>query len=88
MLKELTETTILSNLSTRALYEVHNECDFENPLWKESDFKVLIVRLSPFLDVERSTPHSLLYKEIRASFKNAYIDFSFFPLDIDRKIFI
>lgn len=88
MLKELSETTIVPNLSTRALYEAHNERDFENPLWKESDFKILIVRLSPFIDVERSTPHSLLYKEIRSSFKNAYIDFSFFPREKDRKLFI
>ncbi len=58
----------------------------ENPLWPESGLRVLIVRLSPFRDVQSSTPHLLLFREIRREVKDAYVDFAFFPEAADRAL--
>jgi len=41
--------------------------------------RFLIVRLSPFRDVERSTPHQFLFREVKAALPGACIDFDFFP---------
>ncbi|MEW5814214.1 MAG: radical SAM protein [Spirochaetota bacterium] len=57
---------------------------FRNPPWDESDFRVLIIRLSPFRDVERSTPHLFLASSVRASVPSAFIDMCFFPVYRDR----
>ncbi len=50
-----------------------------NPPWAEASSRFLVVRLSPFRDVERSTPHQFLYRELRAAMPHACIDFDFFP---------
>jgi hypothetical protein len=52
---------------------------FGNPSWEESDCRVLILRLSPFADVERSTPHLFLAREVRAALPRAFIDMAFLP---------
>jgi hypothetical protein len=52
---------------------------FGNPGWEAAGFHVLVVRLSPFSDVERSTPHLLLASEVRAALTDAYIDMAFLP---------
>lgn len=62
----------------------YHEQSFSNPLWDKAKARFLIVRLSPFRDVERSAPHGFLYREIRAAMPDAYIDFSFFPVTRDR----
>jgi hypothetical protein len=41
--------------------------------------RVLLVRLSPWKDVDRSTPHWFLYDAIRRASDTAFIDWSFFP---------
>ena len=44
------------------------------------------MRLSPFSDVERSTPHLFLAREIRAAFPDAYIDMAFLPAAGDARL--
>jgi len=73
-------------LSVDALYSAHGERDFSNPAWDDADARFLIVRLSPFRDVERSTPHEFLYREARAAMPGAYLDFCFFPTLRDRAV--
>jgi hypothetical protein len=68
------------------LYAAHSERDFNNPSWEEATTRFLIVRLSPFRDVERSTPHEFLYREVRQALPGAYIDFGFFPTTRDRAV--
>lgn len=77
-----------ASLSLDPLYQAHDELAFGNPHWSEarSGSRFLIVRLSPFRDVQRSTPHEFLYREIRRALPGAYIDFSFFPTARDRTI--
>jgi hypothetical protein len=57
-----------------------------NPNWTDASARVLVVRLSPFSDVERSTPHLVLFSECRKALPDAYIDFSFLPGRSDREI--
>lgn len=56
---------------------------FANPGWEESAFRLLVLRLSPFRDVERSTPHLVLAREVRAEAPNAFIDMAFLPCPAD-----
>jgi len=71
-------------LALGSLYAAHGERDFGNPAWEEAQGRFLVVRLSPFRDVERSTPHLVLHREIRDALPGAYVDFSFFPAARDR----
>jgi radical SAM superfamily enzyme YgiQ (UPF0313 family) len=59
---------------------------FGNPGWAESSMRVLILRLSPFADVERSTPHLFLAREARGACADAYIDMAFLPAEADARI--
>jgi radical SAM superfamily enzyme YgiQ (UPF0313 family) len=52
---------------------------FGNPPWEASDLRLLILRLSPFRDVQSSTPHLFLAQAARQGVPGAYIDFAFFP---------
>ena len=69
------------------LYCPHPNPTFHNPVFERACFRVLIVRLSPFRDVDRSTPHLFLYQAVRRALPDAYIDMAFFPLQHDRQIF-
>ncbi len=60
---------------------------FSNPEFENAAFRVLIVRLSPFRDVDRSTPHLFLYQAVRRAMPEAYIDLAFFPPVHDRARF-
>ncbi len=73
-----------ASLSQRALYLCHGEPDFSNPSWQEARLRVLIARLSPFRDVERSSPHLFLARELRDELPDAFLDFSFLPQARDR----
>lgn len=75
-----------ASLSTDALYAAHGETAFGDPDWAAAEARFLVVRLSPFRDVERSTPHEFLYREARAAMPGAYIDFCFFPTKRDRAV--
>ena len=72
------------SLSMDSLYRAHGERDFGNPAWDGALARFLVVRLSPFRDVERSTPHLFLYREIRQAMPDAYVDFAFLPTARDR----
>ena len=52
---------------------------FENPEWEKSAFRALILRLSSFRDVQRSTPHLFLAREARRGAPDSYIDMAFLP---------
>ncbi|HPE93839.1 MAG TPA: hypothetical protein PLQ90_08655 [Sphaerochaeta sp.] len=52
----------------------------------DGDFTVCIVRLSPFNDIERSSPHIFLYHECRAVLPAASIDFAWFPTARERQL--
>lgn len=57
-----------------------------NPRWAEATRHILIVRLSPWKDVEQSTSHIVLFTETRRRLPRAYIDFAFLPSAADRKL--
>ena len=57
---------------------------FENPPFEQAEARVLIVRLSPFRDVDRSTPHLFLFQAARRALPGAFVDFAFFPPRHDR----
>jgi hypothetical protein len=59
---------------------------FGNPPWEQASLHVLVVRLSPFSDVERSTPHLFLAQEVRAAAPDAYVDFAFLPCEQDAHV--
>ncbi|MGB4586764.1 MAG: radical SAM protein [Rectinemataceae bacterium] len=60
--------------------------DMANPVWDKAAARILIVRLSPWRDVDVSTPHLVLFDEIRRVMPDAFVDFAFLPTQGDRKI--
>ena len=58
---------------------------FANPTWDDARPRVLILRLSPFRDVARSSTHVLLARELRAVLPHAWIDMAFLPLRPDAR---
>jgi hypothetical protein len=59
---------------------------FGNPPWEDAACRVLILRLSPFADVQRSTPHLFLFREARAALPAGFIDMAFLPHPSDARI--
>ncbi len=59
-----------------------------NPDWTDAEAKILIVRLSPIRDVDRSSSHSILFSEVRAALSGAFVDFAFFPDRGDRELIV
>lgn len=57
-----------------------------NPAFEEASSRILIVRLSPWKDVDRSQAHLFLFSEARTALPGAFIDFSFFPEKADREL--
>jgi radical SAM superfamily enzyme YgiQ (UPF0313 family) len=60
---------------------------FGNPTFAEASFRLLIARLSPFSDVNRSLPHLFLFQEARRAVPDAFIDMAFFPARAERDWF-
>lgn len=60
--------------------------DMRNPSWESASSRILIVRLSPFKDVEGSSSHLVLFAESRRALPDAFIDFAFFPDSRDRAV--
>ena len=60
---------------------------FNNPDFQNGAYRVLIVRLSPFRDVDRSIPHLFLFQEVRRALPRAFIDMAFFPSPVERTSF-
>jgi radical SAM superfamily enzyme YgiQ (UPF0313 family) len=54
--------------------------------WTEASLRVLVLRLSPYRDVDRSTPHLFLARAVRAAVPGAWLDFCFFPPEADRRL--
>jgi hypothetical protein len=52
---------------------------FDNPPFDLAPYRVLIVRLSPLRDVDRSTPHLFLFQEVRRALPGAFVDMAFMP---------
>ena len=48
--------------------------------------RVLVLRLSPFEDVQRSTPHLFLAAEVRAALPDAFVDMAFLPRPADARL--
>ncbi|MCX7590266.1 MAG: radical SAM protein, partial [Kiritimatiellae bacterium] len=61
---------------------------YANPKFDEASVRVLIVRLSPFRDVESSISHLFLFDAVRRAEPRAFIDFVFFPPRHDRKLLL
>jgi len=60
---------------------------FSNPDFQAASYRVLIVRLSPFRDVDRSISHLFLFQEVRRVLPRAFIDLAFFPSVGQRGLF-
>jgi radical SAM superfamily enzyme YgiQ (UPF0313 family) len=60
---------------------------FDNPDFEVASYRVLIVRLSLFRDVDRSIPHLFLFQEVRRALPGAFIDMAFFPAAGERVLF-
>ncbi|MGC9347767.1 MAG: B12-binding domain-containing radical SAM protein [Anaerolineae bacterium] len=74
-----------SLLQQANLFRPSSNLTFENPVFETAPFRVLIVMLSPFRDVSRSTPHLFLFQAVRAAVPEAFVDMAFFPPEHDRK---
>jgi radical SAM superfamily enzyme YgiQ (UPF0313 family) len=59
---------------------------FANPPWDSSPLRALVLRLSPYRDVDRSTPHLFLAQAVREAEPQAYLDFCFLPTGADRRL--
>jgi len=59
--------------------------DMANPRFEDARCKILIVRLSPYRDIEVSYSHLVLFDESRRALQDAFIDFAFLPPSQDRK---
>ena len=53
---------------------------FGNPAWADADQRVLVVRLSSFRDVDRSSTHLVLARELRLGLPRVFVDLAFLPV--------
>ena len=73
-------------LAQAPLYRPRRNSTFRNPEFAAASARVLIVRLSPFQDVDRSLPHLFLADAARRAAPAAYVDFAFLPPAPDRRL--
>jgi radical SAM superfamily enzyme YgiQ (UPF0313 family) len=59
---------------------------FSNPAWADAELRVLVVRLSSFRDVDRSSTHLVLARELRRDLPGAFVDLAFLPVPEDRAL--
>lgn len=60
---------------------------WDNPEWDAAQVRILYVRLSPWRDVQRSSPHLFLYSLMRKTLESsAFGDFAFFPSYQERNL--
>jgi hypothetical protein len=59
---------------------------FANPAWSEAGLRALVVRLSSFRDVDRSSTHLVLARELRRGLPDAFVDLAFLPVPEDRAL--
>lgn len=77
-----------ARMQQSALFAPRPDPTFGNPDFAAAPLRVLIVRLSPFRDVDRSTSHLFLFDAVRRAAPRAYVDFVFFPPAHDRRLLI
>jgi len=82
----LTRKQVLSLKQAEAFLPFANPT-FNNPEFQDASYRVLIVRLSSFRDVDRSIPHLFLFQEVRRALPRAFIDMAFFPTAETRTAF-
>ena len=59
---------------------------WDNPSWEAASVRFLFVRLSPWQDIQRSSPHLFLYSLMRKTLgPAAFGDFAFLPSRFERK---
>ena len=75
-----------SLLQQSSLFRPGADPTFGNPSFGDAGLRVLIVRLSPYRDVDRSTPHLFLHQAVRRAEPSAYIDMAFLPPRADRDL--
>ena len=80
----LPEDILDSLLGRRAFIPAVVE-DLDNPPWDEAPQRILIVRLSGFRDIQKSSSHLVLFAEARRALPRAFVDFSFLPERQERK---
>ncbi|MCX6997519.1 MAG: hypothetical protein NTV49_10645 [Kiritimatiellaeota bacterium] len=73
-------------LQQAALYWPRPNPGWGNPPWSAAGLKLMIIRLSSFRDVDRSTPHLFLADAARRGASEAFVDFAFFPPPRDRQL--
>jgi len=73
-------------LSSEALFLPFANPTFNNPDFHDASYRVLIVRLSPFRDVDRSLSHLFLFHEVRRALPGAFVDLAFFPSARERAL--
>ncbi len=59
--------------------------DMANPAWEDAPFRILIVRLSRYADITKSSSHLFLFSESRQAMPGAFLDFAFLPERRDRE---
>lgn len=77
-----------ARMQQAALFMPRPDPTFGNPPFAEAPLRVLIGRLSPFRDVDRSTAHLFLFDAVRRAEPRAYVDFAFFPPKHDRRLLL
>ncbi|MCX7886529.1 MAG: radical SAM protein [Verrucomicrobiae bacterium] len=77
-----------ARMQQAALFVPRPDPTFGNPAFAEAPLRLLIVRLSPFRDVDRSTAHLFLFDAVRRVEPRAYVDLVFFPPKHDRRLLL
>ena len=75
-------------LAAGAALVPETEAVLGNPSFEEAEARILVVRLSPWRDVDRSTSHLILFAECRKALPRAYLDFAFMPDRGDRELLV
>jgi len=75
-------------LAAGAALVPETEAALGNPSFEEAEARILVVRLSPWRDVDRSTSHLILFAECRKALSRAYLDFAFMPDRGDRELLV
>ncbi len=79
--------THAARLQAADVYRPRPNPTLANPPWETAGWRVLIVRLSPWRDAQRSLPHLVLAQAARRAGLDVYVDFAFFPPEHDRNRF-
>jgi ferredoxin len=70
---------------TEAIQRAGPNPTFANPRFDKAAAKVLVVRLSPYEDVDRSASHLFLASEVRRAEAASFVDFAFLPRRRERE---